>query len=724
MAYTVFVFDICIAFILAAGLLWRYSNWMRQPILVTIAVLIAWYFSFLIIFIIPLDVSNTIFTNCTISQQNNSVPLVNQISDGNISNLNSTFTTTASTTTSSTTTTTTTKNVSTTTTFGSSSSSQVSDANDSRRRRESDVPHDYCSSPSSLVDPTVIFSLWRVVYWSSQLLTWLVLPLMQSFTQAGEFSFLGKLKSSLWDNAIYYASYLFIAIILIIYISLVPGLHLDWQRTKAIAAAASNTWGLTLLVLMLGYGLVEVPRTLWNSSKRGYSLNQAYFKISKLWGERSDAEGTLEEVLVSVEGISRKLEGDQGHLKDLLDIILRKVPLELMERVRRRQRIEESDRGGELNEARLAKLHKQVLVALTAHYRTEAQWVDQVELVYWLEDNHRNTNSNERNFKRQVEVERRGLLSYLITPTTEWYTRCLVVPMMYKVAGVVALIMSVMLTWSEVTFFSERPTLSFFALFIQAGAYNHSYRWLELISFFTICYMCICAYFTIFKVRVLNYYYLAPNHQSDSYTLLFSGALLSRLTPPLCLNFLSLIHMDSHVIPSYPMLPTAYTRVMGHMDVVSIVQDYFNIYFPILLLILTLATYFSIGSRLLSMLGFQQFLTQEDQTGELVEEGRELVKREKRRRERLLEQQRNKREWRDTWGDSMPSAGEARQRAVGDSGGERDRLPKFEKQLPKYSANLGDLETGGETVLWETEDTPTGPGKSSRQPPRNIFDDI
>jgi hypothetical protein len=30
------------------------------------------------------------------------------------------------------------------------------------------------------------------------------------------------------------------------------------------------------------------------------------------------------------------------------------------------------------------------------------------------------------------------------------------------------------------------------------------------------------------QVRVLNYYYLAPNHQSDEYTLLFSGALLCR----------------------------------------------------------------------------------------------------------------------------------------------------------------------------------------------------
>ena len=96
---------------------------------------------------------------------------------------------------------------------------------------------------------------------------------MQSFTQAGEFTLGGKLKSALWDNMIYYASYLLIAIILIIYIAMKPDLHLDWDRTKAIAASASNTWGLFVLVLMLGYGLVEVPRSCWSRSQKGmYTL--------------------------------------------------------------------------------------------------------------------------------------------------------------------------------------------------------------------------------------------------------------------------------------------------------------------------------------------------------------------------------------------------------------------------------------------------------------------
>jgi hypothetical protein len=76
----------------------------------------------------------------------------------------------------------------------------------------------------------------------------------------------------------------------------------------------------------------------------------------------------------------------------------------------------------------------------------------------------------------------------------------------------------------------------------------------------------------------------------------YSFVYFFRLTPPLCLNFLSMIHMDSHVI-KYDMEETAYTNIMGHMDVISIVADYFNVYFPIALLALSSATYFSLGAR-------------------------------------------------------------------------------------------------------------------------------
>jgi len=672
MSPEVFGIDVLVTFILAAALLWRYSNVFRQRIVVTLSVLVAWYFSFLIIFILPLDVSSTVYRNCenqytnfhsNVTKANNKtniLPLINQTDPTDINGTSSSSATSTSTT--------------ATTTAGTAELEQLI--------------LDNCRSPESILGTNVLYDLWRVVYWSSQFLTWIILPLIQSYTQAGEFTFWGKLKSSIWDNAVYYCSYLFIALILIIYIAVQPGLDIDGNKLKAIAAAASNTWGLTLLVFMLGYGLVEVPTQLWNSSKRGYRLNQAYFKVSKLWGERSDAEGDLEEALGQVEAISRQIDMEHEN-REFVDIILGKVPIELLERVKRRRTEVE---GGILpDEKHLAKLHKRVNFALQAHRRTEAQWQELIDRVYSLEDQLKNSSSIHKIFKPQIEKQTKSWYSMVYTPMVEWYWECRAVPFLYRTFAGLACVMSVMLTWSEVTFFNKSPPLSLFALFISAGSYNHDYPAIEIISFITIMYMCICAYYTIFKVRVLNYYYLASNHQSDEYTLLFSGALLSRLTPPLCLNFLSLIHMDSHVLGE-DRPETAYTKVMGHMDVVSIVSDYFNIYFPILLIILTVSTYLSLGSRFLSSLGFQQFLMSDNTSGELVEEGKELIKREKRRRGKL----------RETGGRRTdPEEGTAAEEEE-----ENIKHMTSSRQVPSYSGRLDQMEI---TV---------------REPPRNIFDDL
>ena len=52
------VTEIICTFIVAASILYRYGDWFRHHIIVTLSVLVAWYFSFLIIFILPLDVTS------------------------------------------------------------------------------------------------------------------------------------------------------------------------------------------------------------------------------------------------------------------------------------------------------------------------------------------------------------------------------------------------------------------------------------------------------------------------------------------------------------------------------------------------------------------------------------------------------------------------------------------------------------------------------------------
>jgi hypothetical protein len=49
-----------------------------------------------------------------------------------------------------------------------------------------------CEEPKGYLPDEFLLSWWRIVYWISQLLTWIVLPLMQSYSTAGDFTFTGK----------------------------------------------------------------------------------------------------------------------------------------------------------------------------------------------------------------------------------------------------------------------------------------------------------------------------------------------------------------------------------------------------------------------------------------------------------------------------------------------------------------------------------------------------
>ncbi len=53
------------------------------------------------------------------------------------------------------------------------------------------------------------------------------MPLMKSYSNAGDFTVRGKLKSALIENAIWYGSYLLIFGVLLIYVAANPHLKID-----------------------------------------------------------------------------------------------------------------------------------------------------------------------------------------------------------------------------------------------------------------------------------------------------------------------------------------------------------------------------------------------------------------------------------------------------------------------------------------------------------------
>ncbi|XP_037115508.1 G-protein coupled receptor-associated protein LMBRD2B-like [Syngnathus acus] len=602
-------------FFLALALLHRYGDLRTQQRMVLLGTLTSWYLCFLIVFVLPLDVSTTIYNQCLLDNAPHPPP----VTPTRISYM--------------------TENTSTL--YPTKSTPSV------------------CEKPWSYIPDGVLPVFWRVVYWTSQFLTWLLLPFMQSYARSGAFSLVGKVKAALVENAIYYGSYLLIFICLFIYVAVHPQWRLSWTEFETIGITAANTWGLFLLVLLLGYGLVEIPRSYWLSSSHDYLLAKTYFKVAKMASEKAAAEENLADVMEDVSAINASVKSNHP-LRKCVDTVLTKCPIEYQEMSSDVEHPCE-DLPVLTTKRGLAQLHKKVISAVQWCRQTRVQWSELVKHIVHLEDVAKSRSSPSCHFMRSfATTEHDGYIRrFIYTPKVEWYWECVFRQVFYKLLALLLFFLSVAVVWSECTFFSVHPVLSLLAIIVRITEQQRYYICTEVVCFVTVLFLCVCVYTTVFRIRIFNYYYLAPHHQTDAYSLQFSGMLFCRLTPPLCLNFLGLIHMDP-AVSQQDRIRTSYTSIMGSMHLLSFISKGFYIYYPVLILLLCFGTIYNLGSRCLNLLGVHQYVADDHLSSDLVDEGKELVRRERRKRQKREDAQSGRFVWRERYGGVQSASGGSR----------------------------------------------------------------
>ena len=62
----------------------------------------------------------------------------------------------------------------------------------------------------------------------------------------------------------------------------------------------------------------------------------------------------------------------------------------------------------------------------------------------------------------------------------EWYTFCLIRPLALRMVGIVLGGISIVVIWSEMTFFSAKPVLSIFAQCVNAARRHYDYFTIEV----------------------------------------------------------------------------------------------------------------------------------------------------------------------------------------------------------------------------------------------------
>lgn len=630
--------EIVATFFVSVFLIHRYGDWAKHNSLVTTSVFVAWFFSFMVIFILPLDISTvslnlfpvhffsfplsiqTAYLQCQERANLTHQPVVDGVTRDAADQTENT------------------------------TSSVLEFANTTTIATIISI--DTCKKPWTFVSGTTLPKLWRIAYWTTQLLTWFIFPILQKFCSAGDFTVMKRLKSSLRENLIFYGAGCFGFLFFFLYLAITKSL--TFESVRAICITASNVWGLTLLTILLGYGLVQVPRSIYESSNLNYQLNYLYFKVAKLSAEKCEAEEKLDDTLELVEHTYEAIRQSHFHLKECMDIVLSKCPVEwsekLLARYEKVQQVSFISSSASYTEADLVSLHRNILRTSQEFHRTQLQWKFLLNEVFDLEDVQNNLLNSSRIFSRVCEEKRAksGILSRLwrviYSPYVEWHWKCQLRTPILKCIGCILAIVSFLVIWSEMFFSIRYTNLSVFSLLHNTFREHESYFLLELVSILTIAYLCVCTYYTVFKVRIFNYYYLASHHQTDEYSLIFCAMLLCRLTPPLCLNFLSLMHLDSNLLATIGDRETAFSAIMGHMGVIESIASSFRVYLPIVMCFFCIATFLDIDSRFLHFMGIEQFVVDDEATADLIKDGSQLVKREsnkrfKHRKQRWIEVQ-------------------------------------------------------------------------------------
>lgn len=160
------------------------------------------------------------------------------------------------------------------------------------------------------------------MYWSVNALCWVLLPLSQGYQTAGDFTFFRKMGTALFMHVRTYIVFGIAGGAILLYL-LISG-SLTSENAPVVLVVLSNLWGLFLVIVLLGYGLVEVPRKLWYAGSHVLSLKYIQFKAAKLNETMNDAKYAMSECLKRVNA-ARKLTYGQSDLENCVNIIIEKV---------------------------------------------------------------------------------------------------------------------------------------------------------------------------------------------------------------------------------------------------------------------------------------------------------------------------------------------------------------------------------------------------------------
>lgn len=421
---------------------------------------------------------------------------------------------------------------------------------------------------------------WSLSYWSTFLLTWAVVPTIQGYEDAGDFTAKARLRTSIHGNLVFYLCLGSVALIGLI---LLITLHKDWSGSiMGFAMACSNTFGLVTGAFLLGFSLSEIPKGIWFNADWTVQQKVLSHKVAKMAVKLDDAHKDFSNAIVITQATSKQMP-KRDPLRPYMNIIDKMLARMLKEDPSFKPqggRLGERDMDYDTDEKSMASLRRHLKRAREQYYRYRSEYTKFVLEALELEDTIKNYERRDSIGWKYIScsrLERTGRVGALLD-TIEFLWRCILRKQLQRSLAVILGCMSFAILLAEATILPSGVDLSLFSILIHAAG-NHEMP-VQLAASIPLMYMCMCTYYSLFKMGMLMFYSLTPR-QTSSVSLLMICSMVARYAAPISYNFLNLINLGGNA-------KTIFEQRMGNIDdAVPFFGKGFNKIYPLIMVIYT-----------------------------------------------------------------------------------------------------------------------------------------
>ena len=410
-------------------------------------------------------------------------------------------------------------------------------------------------------------------YWFSFVLTWVINPIVVSYLR---YPHSLTLKNRIWltirENLIFWG--VILGVIIIGIFILIVSKNFSFSNLIPLAIALANGYGLCLLCLCLGFGFVSFPKKMWLLANPATAYIYSLQKISK---ETKLCASTIADGDAAIELCQIASTSIRTDLKPIfMDVGI--------ERMKKLQSIKDSlpipkrYQTGKSKNKKIKKFQK-----VKWKYLSESQLSEFFALLDSTIVNIEQTTSYVLKASNQA-------LTALKIYNSDFSTTAIILK---RISTILIALCNIIFLWGEICLmFKPKLSLFNFISHLKMPQIVH----LTCVTAPVLSYLMFIGSWSLKNLRLGSFFRFIPG-ATNANTLNYFSIILCRLAPTIGYHYLQQIEAYH----------CEFQKVMGAMDVVVFIGNKWNIYSPILLILVMTFVFFDLFNKIANFCGIQRY---------------------------------------------------------------------------------------------------------------------